>query len=474
MEGKTVHYSPGDLVQPLGSVETLMAVGGIYGTLNTIQAIWIKSKFPLEEEKILQSLWMLSRQIPHLQFCLSRRGWRLWFKRMETFNLDFEMKAGDAMEVYEDMIDSKYNLWTGPLWKVKVIVPNTNNNVNDEQYSAAVIFSLHHCMTDGTANMKICREFVKILNEINQGKINEPEINPLAPVVDKNMPEFPSITFLTKYFCTKFFATMIKNFYHKSSFAGVLPVPKTKITKTKVLYDELSKTETDILIKMCKLNDITVHSCISTIANFALLQVAQSKASYPLGVRKINVTHCVNMRRYLSPEYSDASGCHISFMEDRRKTSLKDSLDFWKEAKKTHSSLKAHLEVAKDQLRIVPLLRMASMIFPANVFLTRNGYKNKTDCHYITTNMGNLKTLLPGPEANDTVEITSVLRSVSAHLGGNPFLIAFHTFRGKFMLSLDYYTNKMTDETAHEYFTVFKTFIRNVIEYDNLHGTTRF
>ncbi|MCL4141220.1 UNVERIFIED_CONTAM: hypothetical protein GTU68_011858 [Idotea baltica] len=452
-----------------------MGIGAMFGTLNTVQAIWLKSQYPIKEENVICALSILTRQIPHLQFCLSKRKCRLWFKRMKNISVDFESSTKDVMEVYEELLETKYNLWTGPLWKVRMIIPNANNtNEENDSFTAAIIFSVQHSITDGTSNMRLCRDLVEILNQISAGKSVVPKPIPLSPTIDNTMEGIPSVSFLAKYFCKKFLATMIKNFYHKTSFDGSLPVPETTETKTKVLYDEITESETEALIKMCKAAKITVHSCIVAATNFALLKLAQSKTDNPLGKCAINVTHCVNMRKYFEPEHNDASGCHISFVEDKSKMSLHESRDFWNQAQKVHSSIKEHLEVSKDQLRIVPLLRLASMIFPANVYLTKKGHKNKTDCHYVTTNMGNLKTMLPAPKEGDDVEITNVLRSVTSHLAGNPFLLTFHTFRNKFMVSIDYYTNKMTDETAQEFFNILLQFIRNLTQYGNLYGPPKY
>lgn len=393
---------------------------------------------------------------------------------MRKFTLDFETSTEDVIDVYNKLLETKYNFWTGPLWKAKMVVPKDNEPDENNRFSSVLIFSVQHAITDGTTNMKLCREVVQILNGLSAGIKVEPQLVPLAPTIDDTLSGVPSISYLAKYFCKKFTATMIKNFYHKSSFHGSLPVPETTSSETKVLCDELTESETDALIKMCKAAKITVHSCIVAATNFALLKIAQSKVSNPLGCCTINVTHCVNMRRYFSEEYNDSSGCHISFLEDKSKVSLHESRDFWNQAKKVHASIKESLEIGKDQLKVVPILQLASMIFPTNGYRTRKGQKNKTDCHYVTTNMGNLKTMLPGPKEDDEIEIVNIKRSVSSHLAGNPFLLTFHTFRNKFMISIDYYTNKMTDEVASEMFQMLCQFIRNLSKFGNLYGPPKY
>lgn len=47
---------PGEWLRPLGNLETFMEVGGEYGTLNTVQGIWLSSKQPINPKDVRQAL----------------------------------------------------------------------------------------------------------------------------------------------------------------------------------------------------------------------------------------------------------------------------------------------------------------------------------------------------------------------------------------------------------------------------------
>lgn len=374
------------------------------------------------------------------------------------------------MDIYNELLETKYNMWIGPLWKVKMIIPKDNERDENNEFLSVLIFSVQHVIADSTTNMKLCRVVVQILNEMNAGNDVKPQPEPLMPVLNDILNITPSAMYLTRYFFKRFTSTILKNFSNQSSFNKTFPIPETNCTKTKALFDELTEVETAALLKKCKNAQITVHSCIVTITNFALLNLAQSKSSNPLGSCTISVNHSVNIRRHLPQEYSDSSGSYISFLENTNEVSLEDLNDFWTHAQKIHASIRNDFTIKKKHLEIFPILPLYSLIFPTNNFLTRNKMKNKTDCHYNTTNMGNLKTLLPAPKEEDDIEIVNIRRSTSCHLLAHPFSLIFHTFRNRFMISIDYYSSKMTEDVANEFFQILCQCIRNVANSGNLNN----
>ena len=394
---------------------------------------------------------------------------RFWFKRMKNFILDFEITSKDAIETFRQLIDTTYDLFTGPLWKVRLVLSNVEEKTG--QYSAVLIFCIQHSITDGTSNMHICREFVSILNKIIKGQKVEPKAIPLAPIIDSSVNIGSRITFLAKYLWRKLVSMIVDNYYQETSFNGALPVPKTKEATVKVLFDDFTKTETDKLIAMCREAKITVNSFVTTVTNFALLRTAQSRSGKSLEKKSISVGHCVNMRRYFeNQEQAYTTGCHLSFLDHKIKISLADIKDFWATAKRIHRDIRNKLEVQKLPLNIVPIIQSGRLFLLTNNFLIQKGFKNITACHYGTTNMGNLKDLLPEPKEDDNIEITYILRSVSNQITINPFTLSFHTFRDRFMISIDYYTNKMEEEVAQELFATLSQYIRDIINLNTIEG----
>ena len=403
-----------------------------------------------------------------MQLCLSKHGLQIWLKRIKDFKIDFEKSGKDIMEVFHEMINANFDLWKGPLWKVKMT--SVMNKKSTKKYSIGLVFCVQHTITDGTTNMRICRETVEILNQLKKGQQVVPKMVPLSKNIDDFYDCTPTIAFLAKTFLKKFNLTILKGFQRKASFDGHLEMPIPEKGETKVLFDDFTEAETKNLVKMCREAKITVHSFIVTLTNFALMTVVQANSpNEPLGLKNITAFHCVNLRRYFSSDQADALGCHISWLENKNQVSLNDIKDVWGSARKIHSSLKEDLEVKKTHLMMLPILHYAGLIFPFNKFLSKRGYKHKTDCHYVTTNMGNLKTLLPEPSEGDDIEISYMVRGVSSHLSNNPFLLTFHTFRNRFMISVDYYTCKMKDENAKEFFSILCGFIRQMIAENSEH-----
>ena len=394
---------------------------------------------------------------------------QFWLRRIKSFVLDFETTTTEVMEVFHQLLDTSYDLFNGPLWKARLVVSDTEEKA--AQRSAVLIFSVQHSITDGTSNMHICREFVSILNKITKGQKIKPIPISLTPAIDNSVKIGPRLQFLAKYLCTKPVSMLLENYRKKSSFNGILPVPKTKNVKTKVFFDDFTKTETENLIRMCRENKITVNSFITTIANFALLKTAQSFSNKSLGKKNMHVGHTVNMRRYFdNQEVPYVTGCHVSVIDHKTKMSLADAKDFWDIAKIIHHDIKDKLEVEKLALNIVPVLEMGLMFILMNNFLIKKGLKNVTSCHYGVTNMGNLKDLLPEPKEDDDIEISYILRSASAQILINPFALTLQTFRGRLLISVDYYTNKLEEEVVQEFFKVLCQYIRNIVNLNSLEG----
>ena len=127
-------------------------------------------------------------------------------------------------------------------------------------------------------------------------------------------------------------------------------------------------------------------------------------------------------------------------------------------------NLNYRLNVEVSPIKNGPLHQSCIGVVIANAMKNYFGLGQYTNTHFVTTNMGNLDHLLPANPGDGPVEITSLLRSVSGQYLGHPFLIAMHTFRGKFMYSIDFYTNNITDDVAHRYFAIFSKFVNNIAD----------
>ncbi|XP_064094286.1 uncharacterized protein LOC135206740 [Macrobrachium nipponense] len=465
-EGNLIMPAPGDWIRPLGNLETFMEIGGEYGSLNTAQSIWLTSKEPIDPEEVKKAVYQVALKTQVLHVCVEWRGMRPWFKRVDEFVCDFEVIEGDVMKVFYMLLHKQYNMVKGPLWGAR-LVPIPKESPEDNLHRAALIFTAHHCITDGHTNMTFCRDTMEVLNASMTGRVYEVPLRPVISAKCDSLMSKKDWYYVFRYFWSKMFDAIIRDYSSKLYFGGALVQPQTKVAVTKILRSNFTVDETKELIRHCKANGVTVHSCIMATANLALLQTVKQRAKYRVDAARINSVNCINMRRYFPAEIKDALGCHISLEEKEMmipSSAAKSKEQFWSLVKVFHKNLNDSLNVHYAPIKNAPLFRPSTILLHVNYELTKRGRKNRTDNHMISTNMGNLKHILPGTY-DGPVEITDILRSVSSELTGNPFTLVFQTFRDQFMISVDYYTTKMTDEAASQFFNNLVTYIGNIAQY---------
>ncbi|KAK7071661.1 hypothetical protein SK128_007628, partial [Halocaridina rubra] len=104
---------------------------------------------------------------------------RLWFKQIKELRLDFKVDDSDVMSIIHQQLHQPYNMKKGPLWRAR-LVPIQKQSSSDPHRSALTI-SVHHCITDGYTNMKICRNILEVLNASLTGRIQELLESPVFP-----------------------------------------------------------------------------------------------------------------------------------------------------------------------------------------------------------------------------------------------------------------------------------------------------
>ncbi|XP_045599956.1 uncharacterized protein [Procambarus clarkii] len=462
---------PGEWVRPLGCLEMFMSVGGDYGTLNTVQGVWLSSTRPILPEEVRQALTIVARQTQVLQLCVEWRGLWPWFRRMKVLLVPFKVDHGDVMSVYCKIQSLPYQMSRGPLWRAR-LVPLPPRSPG--RYEAVLVIAAHHCITDGLTNMQVCRETLQILNAIMSGRQHKVLPRLVIPSLAEEQLTLLDWLCAFKYFCRKIYGSLFTNYNTKLYFNGALQQPATRLAITKVLHKEYTVETTRLLLLRCKEARVTVHSCIVAAVNLALLSVAQKNSTNQLEEALINGVNCINMRRYYPQEYKESPGCHISLEEQERLIRSSDASskeNFWCLANRLNGDLRKSLNVDKIPIKNYPLYRLSTLILHINYLLTSLGRKHRTDSHFVTTNMGDLRDLLPG-KYDGPVEITNLLRSVSSELTGNPFTVVFHTFLERFMISLDYYTTKVTDEVAELFFSTLTNYITNIAHHGTVLVTT--
>nr|XP_053632458.1 uncharacterized protein LOC128688596 isoform X2 [Cherax quadricarinatus] len=467
-ESREILVEPGEWVRPLGNLEAFMALGGTYGTLNTVQGVWLSSTHPILPEDVRFALTQVARQTHVLQLCVVKRRLWPWFRRMKHLLVPFKVELDDVMTVYYKIQKLPYNMAEGPLWRARLVPLRPLSPTG--RYEAVLVISAHHCITDGLTNMVLCRDTLEVLNAIMSGRQYTVTPRLVIPFLAEEETTTQDWWYAFKYFCTKLYGSLFTDYSKKLYFNGALKQPATKVALTKILCERYTVEATQQLFSRCKEAKVTVHACILAVASLAILRVAQQNSPEKLDSALINGVNCVNMRRYYPRAYKESPGCHIS-LEEREvlihSSDASSKENFWRLAKFMHDDLKKSLNVDKTPIRNCPFFRPSTLMLHINHGLTRKGYRHRTDSHFVTTNMGDLWDLLPGKYGDGPVEITHLLRSVSSELTGNPFTLVFHTFLQHFMISVDYYTTKVTDEVAALFFSTLTSYISNIAT----HGT---
>ena len=376
-----------------------------------------------------------------------------WEKKHQTVDVD-DVVGGEMVDIMQQLLRRRYNLHEGPLWFVRFLHLSDcddNHNKNKDNYTYVCFFGFHHSVSDGTTNMAFCRVFLQVLNDLLKDfTVDVSEVGRFATPLhdtqaDNAISRFRLICLLIRRFSQ---GVLAWGFYVRN-FTRIIPMPKATPAATHFLYHKLDEDTTLRLSLRCKMEGVTVNSAFTAAANLALYQLLVSRKP-SLGALRINCLQAVNMRRYWPQQLQcDAHGCHISMMNLCFVTDGRHLDEFWQYCREVHIELRRHLEVTHTALVVQPISRHLSLVIGFNWLLAKLGLPSSNDNHYAVTNMGNLSKTFPG--SGSEVEATRLLRTVSCHFMPTLCQHTLQTFRGCLSYSLDYYTQKLTRETASQY-----------------------
>ena len=393
------------------------------------------------------------RRIPVMNICIQRRGSHLWYRRVQKTVIDFDVLHDDTMNVFAKVHGGTYDIGKGPLWRARMVTLPTGEESPRgvvAKHHSMIVFGVLHAITDATTNLIIVKELVTILNDILKGRPISSLPYPLAaPHAEKQVEVTKS--YLAKYFCKRFYNVLVLDFNKKTTFGGLLPLPKDYVVDTRILKHVFDEEITKKLISKCKENNTTVHSCVVTAANAAYMDIASEKTKNLVEQIGMYYTDSINLRRYYPKQEREHIGCHITMHEQKTIMSADSKSNFWSTARNSKATLHEDLS-SKSCLKIIPIIKWCAILFPINIYRNKKGSRNLTDSHYITTNMGDVTKILDEPSDDDPVHVTDIFRSANGEQAGHLFTLTCNTFRKRIYLSVDYYSNKMTDSQASDFF----------------------
>ncbi|CAL4141468.1 unnamed protein product [Meganyctiphanes norvegica] len=442
-------------IRPLGYCETFMTNAHKFGIMTTVYALYLDSRTPIHIDLVRQAVHILYKKFPHLRLSIGHRNGTRWWKERNSDTLDVEEeKTKDITATFEAILKRKYNVEEGPLWFMRFMKDteseefDTNHNL---KYNYVCLFGFHHNFTDGTTNMKSCKVFMSILNDLILGRdINMAQEGYFAlPLHDQMADSRASYWYLFGVFIRRFYRGILSYGAYVSNFTTSYPLSAQNEASTKAIYYEIDEVATQNLLKRCKMERVTLNSAFTAAANLGLYRIIQEYDS-SLKETHFSSLQALNMRRYWPKEKQQNSfGCHISMLDVHFKTASTDIDDFWEYTRKVHSSVKSGLDETPRALLGLPIGERINLIVQGNSWLSWLRLPSTNDSHYCVTNMGNLSQTFPG--TGTEVEVSRVVRSVSGHLMPSLCQHTLHTFRNRLCYSIDYYTQKMERETAEKY-----------------------
>ncbi|XP_068213533.1 uncharacterized protein [Palaemon carinicauda] len=458
-------------VRPLGYAERCMSKAHDYGCMTTVYSLWLSSKAPLDFESIQRAAEIMYRKMPNLRMRMSRRGKELWWKESPQSTLDVEELVTDNIEAsVESLLQRPYNLEEGPLWFARfVTLPKSGNSKDDKDFTHkyVCIFGFHHNASDGTSNMKFCKVFLKVLNDLAMGKeIDMKEEGTFAvPLQDALGDQIHTLWFFMNVFFKRLFTAILTFGISVRNFTSLFKMPAAIPAATHILQHEFDEVTTKKLISRCKMEGVTLNSAFTAAANLSMYEMMISR-NEDLDETSLCSQQAINMRRYWPQELQpNTLGCHISLIDISFPTKRSDLHSFWEYARDINKRLQDMLVEEQRPLKLQPMSERLIILIRHNSWLAWLGLPSANDNHYTVTNMGNLHTTFPG--VGEAVEATKVLRSVSCHFMPTLCQHTLQTFRGRFCYSLDYYTQKLSKETATTYAQGIMDWLRKSIHSPN-------
>ncbi|XP_066949560.1 LOW QUALITY PROTEIN: uncharacterized protein [Macrobrachium rosenbergii] len=451
--------SRGRWVRPLGYAERFMSKAHEYGCMSTIYAVWLNSKRPVPFTYIKQAASIMYRKMPHLRLALGHHRGDRWWREMETEKVDVEELITSSINAtVEDLLKRRYRMEEGPLWFTRFITLDpeegkdpASSSSQQAKHRYVCVFGFHHNVTDGTTNMKFCRVFLEVLNCMLEGRdVDMKQEGYFAePLHDRLADSVSSRWHMFLIFVRRFYKGMLCYGAFVRNFTRHYRMTRRRSAATHVLHHELDETTTEKLLRRCREERVTLNSAFITAANLALYNMIVAKDP-SIKSSPVNSLQAINMRRYWPKDKQpDTFGCHISMLDVSFVVKREHFQCFWDCARLVHATILHQLNKARHPLIVQPMSERLKLVIVANSFLNHFRLPSTNDNHYCVTNMGDLSAVFPG--TGPVVEASKVMRSVSCHFMSTLCQHTIHTFRGKLSYSLDYYTQKMSKETATTY-----------------------
>ncbi|XP_013420183.1 uncharacterized protein LOC106180675 [Lingula anatina] len=440
-------------LRPLGRLENGMFVLHEYGNTTNVFSVWINTKTHVPDDTWERSLILLQKNFPTLRLRVVQQDVKRHFKFMDDPHVDFEAqnlsKHDDWKDLYENLLQVRFDTVNGPLWKAKILrLPHSTGKkegVEDSEFGHASIlmFVFHHCITDGKSNIIMLSRLVHILNAVIGGEaVEENDITTLKPTTEHLIPK-ENLKLRLKD--AKEIGREIYNniFPSENLFLKKFPAPQLHeedTGRTRVVPLKLSVIETENLLAKCKEHRSTVNGIFVSAASIAMSRLI-NEGSTPRPMN-FNTMTSVTFRRYIPMYMGNVLGCFIGPHRLPLSIPADTSDQLWPQAQQITKTF----HDALDHDRVLQEYRvLSSLAFEKGI---RMAMASKVCDHdFETSNNGDYD--LDFPAEDKHVKVTKIVSSTAMQDLHTPCIHYLRKFRGQFLYNLDYATNWMSDKNAH-------------------------
>lgn len=313
----------------------------------------IKSKVPINIKRVREAFTLLMERHPLLAVRVDTReeadGIRTrnrvrYFREMkEETILDFSLKRTSAdqwKEKFQRELNKSFSsnqVAPGSLWRVAVL--KENFLLEEEAYENAIIITAHPVICDAISLVKLCDQFLQILNSHSELQLDKGTIRlPIRPGISSLLRHIIAVSTFGKFYlaCNVILEGLIKKMKGgaKNQFTTVFPPPRLTessiMKRTGVILLTLSKELMQKLLIVCKQKECSMHSVMSAVSAVAMATVLQNgKLVVPM---KIPFVFEWSIRKNCRPQIEDNEfGCFI--LDCRKEVSVPaidiGSSDFW-------------------------------------------------------------------------------------------------------------------------------------------------
>ena len=273
------------------------------GTTNSCYVTTFHSKEKLKESLVRKALLRLAKRQPMLRAIIKTVSNISWFGRKNESYFEIiepnkvpqmidlttsDLHATEWQKEWYDVVLEPID--TGLQWKAILFkeeyIPDSQDYVN------TVIFRVNHCIVDGIAGIKLCKQFLKDLNNVSQDPSKNEDIVSLEllpsffEIISKtrlrsfydHLKESLGLNFIYKIVrrikLQIFFACKSEKPYR---FLTIQPSVEVR----DLLYKVFSERQTSQICKVCKSKGVTVTAALVAAAHKAFCKLTEGKGSTP-------------------------------------------------------------------------------------------------------------------------------------------------------------------------------------------------